>query len=151
MNMYNFFSELHEFVREVWGTQHFQSPSFSSLCCLHLAYAERMCREFHGAFSPKWLHWWFWLKQFSLAGWLGSSTLHGCSLLPLTPWMLLITSYKTGITGAHPVLRTGWLAHRLCWAVIIPQTDCYIPWDCVSHYLHQTHFTKLTLKKYLSG
>lgn len=84
--MYNFFSELHEFLREVWGIQHFQSPLFSSLCCLHLAYAEWMCREFHGAFSPKRLHWCFWLKWFSLAGWLGSSTLHGCCLLPLV-WL----------------------------------------------------------------
>lgn len=64
-----------------------------------------------------------------------------------TPRMLLITSHKTGITGAHPVLHTGWLARKLCWAVITPQADCHIPWACVSHYPHQTHFTKLTFKK----
>lgn len=72
-----------------------------------------MCRDFHGAFSPKWPHWCFWLKPYSLPGWLGSSTLHGCCLLPLTRLesLVLIQFY---ILAGWPARSGGlWLYHRL--------------------------------------
>lgn len=94
-----------------------------------------MCREFHGAFSPKWLHWCFWLKWFSLAGWLGSSTLHGCCLLPLTRLESLVLIQFYILAGWPAGSAELWLYHRhtaTSFGIVCPTT----PTKCISQSWH---------------